>query len=193
MEFMTTRSERAPGARGLGFAASLVALTFLLPPAAMAEKADRSKPVQVEADAVRLDELKKTSVYEGNVIMTQGTLTLRAARIDVRQDARGFSSGEAVGSPVQFSQKMDNSEQFAEGRANRVEYDAAGELITLIGAAWLKRGEDELRGNRIIYNTRTETYQAEGAVKGVGQGRVRAIIRPKGPVVPDAPKVPVQP
>jgi len=159
--------------------AAVCLLATILAASAWAEAADRDMPVQIEADSVRLDDVRKVSVYEGNVILIQGTLQLRADRIDVRQDAKGFTSGEATGAPVRFQQRLDKSGELVEGKASRLEYDAHSELFRMIGAAWLRRGEDEIRGNLITYNMRTEQYRAEGSVKGVGEGRVRAIIRPR--------------
>jgi lipopolysaccharide export system protein LptA len=155
----------------------LVCLLALALPA-HAEKADREKPVNVEADSVRVDDVKRVSVYEGHVILTQGTLMITADRIDVRQDEQGLASGEAVGKPAYFRQKMDNSEEYAEGWAQRVEYDSRVEKLKLIGQARLKRGIDELRGQLITYDGMTEYYQAVGSTSA-GPGRVRAVIRPK--------------
>jgi len=77
----------------------LFACLLLLTPLAHAEKADKTKPVNVEADSVRVEDAKKTAVYEGHVVLTQGTLMMTADRIDVRQDEQGFSSGDASGKP----------------------------------------------------------------------------------------------
>jgi len=158
----------------------LTGLLLGLSTGAGAELADRSKPVQVEADNVQVDDLRKVAIYRGNVILTQGTLKIEAERIDMRQDEKGFAAGEAQGAPVRFQQKMENSPDYIKGTGNRVEYDANTEIVRLIGAAWLQRGEDEIRGQRITYDMRTEQYRAEGSVQGVGEGRVRAIIRPRG-------------
>ena len=53
---------------------------------AWAEKADRDKPMNAEADALRYDDLKQTSVFTGNVVITKGTTIVRGARVDVSQD-----------------------------------------------------------------------------------------------------------
>ena len=58
-----------------------------------AEKADRTKPMNIEADALRYDDLKQTSVFTGNVLVTKGTIIIRGARIDVRQDPEGYQYG----------------------------------------------------------------------------------------------------
>lgn len=143
-----------------------------------AERADRDKPIQVDADAVRMDDLKKVAVYEGKVILTQGTLRVQADRIEVRQDAEGFLTGVATGRPVHFRQRLDGRGDWVEAWANRVEYDARKEQVRLIGEAYLKKGEEELRGDVITYDARSEVYQASGGLPGQRPGRVRAVILP---------------
>lgn len=147
-------------------------------PAAQAEKADRDKPINVEADSVKVDDVKRVATYEGHVVLSQGTLMINADRIEVRQDDKGVVSGLATGSPVYFRQKMEASSEFAEGWAARIEYDSQGDKIKLMGQARLKRGIDELRGEQITYDSRSEFFQAKGGTSGTS-GRVRAVIRPR--------------
>jgi lipopolysaccharide export system protein LptA len=154
------------------FACLLLSLT------AHAEKADRSKPVNLEADSVRVIDAQRTAIYEGHVVMTQGTMMMTADLIEVRQDERGFSVGGATGKPVYFRQKLEGRADYAEGWADSIIYDARAETLELSGQARLKRGDDELRGNRIMYDAKTEFYQAQGGGNGV-KGRVRAVILPK--------------
>ena len=63
---------------------------------ALAEKADREKPINLEADRMSMDDINKVQVYEGNVILTQGTLQIRTAKLVVTQDADGFQKGVAT-------------------------------------------------------------------------------------------------
>ncbi len=146
---------------------------------ARAERGDRDRPVQIEANAMQLDQARQVAVYEGNVVLTQGTLLLTADRLAIRQDAAGFQSGEATGRPVRFRQKVDGQDLYVEGQANRIEYDARAETVRLIGEARLKRGQDDLRGHLITYNTASQVYQAQGAGPGSEGGRVRAVIQPR--------------
>jgi len=157
----------------------LCAGLLLLSLSAHAEKADKTKPVNLEADSVRVEESRRSAVYEGHVVLSQGTLMMTADRIEVQQDEHGFSSGNASGKPVYFRQKMDGREEFAEGWAERIVYDGRGDKLELSGQARLKRGDDELRGSLITYDAKTEFYQAQGSSNGV-KGRVRAVILPKG-------------
>lgn len=161
-----------------GFYAMLC--TALLASAAHAEKADRDKPVNLEADTVTLDDLKKISVYQGNVILSQGTLMLRADYVEVTQNEGGLDKVHATGRPVMFRQKIDGREEFIEGIANRIEFDSANSQLELIGQARLRRNGDELRGERISYNANTEFYKVVGQPGAkTPAGRVRAVIRPK--------------
>lgn len=170
----------------------LIGLLAISPPA-WAEKADREKPVNIEADSLKVDDVRKIAIYEGHVVLTQGTLKITADRVEVRQDDQGFTTGDALGKPAYFRQKMDPKAgekpepggEYAEGWAERIEYDSRGDKVRLVGQARLKRGEEELRGNLITYDGSSGFYQAQGSISGA-PGRVRAVIRPKNntPVKP---------
>jgi lipopolysaccharide export system protein LptA len=154
--------------------------TALLSFPAHAEKADREKPIHLEADTVTLDDIKKVSVYEGNVILSQGTMLVRADRVQVTQNENGLDKVNATGRPVAFRQKMDNSDEFIEGFADRVEFDGVTRQLELIGQARLRRGNDELHGTQISYNANTEFFKVVGQPDATTpSGRVRAVILPK--------------
>lgn len=159
------------------FLAALCAALLAAP--ARAEKADRDQPINLEADTVTLDDIRKISVYEGNVILSQGTLMLRADRVQVTQSEAGLDKVVATGRPVSFRQKLDGREEFIEGYAKRIEYTGASSQLELIGEARLRRNGDELRGAQISYNANTEFYKVVGGADAQTPGRVRAIIRPK--------------
>ena len=161
-----------------GFYAVLCAALLVSP--AHAEKADRDKPVNLEADTVTLDDIRKVSVYQGNVVLSQGTLMLRADRLQVTQNASGLDKLSATGRPVAFRQKLDGRDEFIEGYADRIEYDSVNSQLEMIGQAHLRRGDDELRGAQISYNANTEFYKVVGQPDAkTPAGRVRAVIRPK--------------
>ena len=149
-----------------------------------AEKADRDKPVNIEADRVEVDDKKQEAVFEGNVVLTQGTLMLKADRIVVKQGDNGFQSGVAYGKPAYFRQKREGFNDYIEGEAERVEYHGEQEKIELFNKAVLKRDGDEVRGNYISYNAATEFFQVMGNEPGTtasssSGGRVRAVIQPR--------------
>lgn len=166
-------------------AAAAAALCFIALNAA-AQGADRNQPVNLEADKVMVDERNRVHVFEGNVTLTQGSLTIRANKIVVSQDSEGFQKGVASGGPnglARFRRKREGHEDFVEGEGERIEHDARTEITQFFNRAWVKSGADEMRGNYVSYNSRTENYTVTGGDKATSatqSGRVRAVIMPKG-------------
>jgi lipopolysaccharide export system protein LptA len=163
---------------------ALVGLFFALAGPAQAERADRTKPINLESDTMRVDDAQKTSVFEGKVVMTQGTLTIRADRITVRQDKEGHQYGTASGDPAVFRQRRDSAEEYIEGEAERIEYNGKIDKVEFFNRARLKREPaDEVRGNYISYDSRTEYFTVTGgaapAASGSPEGRVHAVIQPR--------------
>jgi lipopolysaccharide export system protein LptA len=154
-----------------------------------AEKADRDKPLNAQADALKYDDLKQTSVFTGNVIITKGTISMRGGRVDVRQDPQGFqfatitSNGNAQ---AYFKQKRENGvDEWIEGVADTIEYDGKADKVKLIKNANLKRLKgaslnDEIVGGLVVYDNTTDVYTVDGgAGQGGSGGRVSAVLSPK--------------
>jgi len=149
-----------------------------------AEAADRDKPIDLEADSVKVDDSKQISTYSGNVILTQGTLIIRADKLIVREDQGGFQHSTSLGNPTTFKQKMEGKNAYMEGSAQRIEYDGRMDKVQLFTKAWVKRGEDIVHGDYIMYDANAEYAEVIGggsqaATPGSPTGRVRAIIQPK--------------
>ena len=149
-------------------------------PLSYAEKADRDKPIEIEADTMTVDDAKSTSIYTGNVILIQGTLLIRADELIVRQDKQGFQHSTSLGKPTTFKQKMEGSEEYIQGRALRIEYDGHMDKIHLYKNAEVKRGKDIVVGDYITYDANAEVAQAMSSKTENGKkGRTKAIIKPK--------------
>ena len=154
-----------------------------------AEKADRDKPLNAQADALRYDDLKQTSVFTGNVIITKGTIAMRGGRVDVRQDPQGFQFATITSNgnvQAYFKQKRENGvDEWIEGMADTIEYDGKADKVKLIKNANLKRLKgasmnDEIVGGLVVYDNTTDVYTVDGgAGQGGSGGRVSAILSPK--------------
>lgn len=178
---------------------ALVALLLAATPL-HAEKADREKPIQVEADRVSLDDLNKLSIFEGNVVLTQGTLLVKADKVTVRQDADKAQYATALGRPLSFRQKRDGADDYIEGWAERLEYDGKRNQVELFQKARLKRNNDEIRGDYIFYDAVAETFRvgpaapsSDKSTPAAPSGRVRMVIQPKPAAAPAAPAPAAQP
>ncbi|ENO89213.1 lipopolysaccharide transport periplasmic protein LptA [Thauera linaloolentis] len=161
----------------------LLALVAIGQPA-FAENADRQQPVNIEADRMTVDDRNKVHVFEGNVILTQGSLLIKGDKLVVTQDAAGFQNGVATanqGKLATFRQKREATNEYVDGEAERIEYDSRNEKARLFNRARVTSGGDEVRGAYIEYDAITENYLATNAPgsKPAGDGRVRAVIQPK--------------
>src|SRR3990167_4672333 len=156
-----------------------------------AEQADRNKHMNVEADALRYDDAKKTSVFTGRVVLTKGSILIRGARIEVRQDPDGYQYGLVTAEPgklASFRQKREGLDEFIEGQGESIEYDSRADTVKFNKQAQLRRYlgatlNDEMSGGVIVYNNSTEVFTIDGGVAqgspSATGGRVRAMLTPK--------------
>ena len=173
---------------------SLVALVLACALPALptqAEKADRDKPLHIEADSGRYDDLKQVGSFTGNVVVTKGSLTMRAAKIEVRQTPDGYQFGVATALPGQlatFSQKRDGVDETIQGEAQRIEYDGKADTVRFIDRAVVRRFRgatlaDETAGSLITYDNTAEVFSVTGgptaATPANPGGRVRATLAPR--------------
>jgi lipopolysaccharide export system protein LptA len=159
--------------------------TLALASSALAEKADKEKPINFSAEQpAEVDFEKRVGTLKGNVVITQGTLSIKADRIDFKQNADNSLSATAYGNPIAFKQKKDDSDEFYEGFAQKAVYDGTKDLLELFDRALLRQGTDEIRSNYISYNSTNGIFRAEGrpdapgAVDGPGE-KVRGTFQPK--------------
>src|SRR5436309_13140135 len=177
---------------------------------AHAEKADRDKPINYQADSGDVNYQTKVGTLSGNVILTQGTLTIHADKIVFHQNPDSSVSAVAYGNPVTFREKRDGTDEYYEGYAQRADYDGQKRFLELFDRALLKKGTDEIRSNYISYNAETEFFKAEGRpdTRPAAAGeqplgaRVRGVFQPqpkddkagksdKAPATPAKPNPPV--
>lgn len=157
---------------------------------ASAERADRSRPLTLESDApCTVNLTRQTSLCSGNVVVTQGTLVLRAARIELRETPEGYqiatASGDAA-TPAHYRQKRDGVNELVEGEAQRIVYDGKAATLRFEGEAVVRRlagtrAMDEIHGRVIVWDAIAEQFSVEGGASTAANpgGRVRAVIAPR--------------
>lgn len=154
---------------------------------AQAERADRDKPMNIESDNLRYDDQKQISIFTGGVALAKGTIVMRGARLEVRQDTQGNQFGiltAEAGKLAFFRQKRDGVDEFMEGEAERIEYDSQADTVKFFRKADLRRYRgatlnDQITGNFVVYDNKTETFTVDGVAGPAGGGRVRAMLTPR--------------
>jgi lipopolysaccharide export system protein LptA len=157
---------------------------FLFSLAAKAEKADKEKPTQLEANRMSADDVRRLSIFEGNVVLVKGTMRVLADRIVVRKDAEGYQYATANGKPVRFRQRQDprppeKEGRWMEGEALRIEIDERASTVKLFEHARVNRGGDEVAGNYILVDQASEFFSVSAGKDG--DERVKMTIQPKPP------------
>jgi lipopolysaccharide export system protein LptA len=171
---------------------AVLAVAGVLP--AAAESADRDKPMNAEADALRYDDLKQSSVFTGNVVITKGTTIIRGERVDVNQDPQGYQQAVAIAAPGKlafYRKKRDGVDEYIEGEGERIEYDSRADNVKFIGRAVMRRFKgatlsDETTGSLITYNNVTDVFTVDGGAQNRTaanpSGRVRSMLSPRAAV-----------
>ncbi|CAA6813884.1 MAG: Lipopolysaccharide export system protein LptA [uncultured Thiotrichaceae bacterium] len=159
--------------------AGLILCCLLGTSSTFALSSDIKQPVKIDADSVSFNKAKGYAVYEGNVSIQQGTLKIKATKIEIFAPDNNIDRIVAKGSPVSFQQTMDDG-KLAIGKANNVQYKVKAKQLTLSGDASLSQDKDAFSSPNIVYSIATGELKAGGAPTGSNKkpGRVKAIFYP---------------
>lgn len=159
---------------------------------AQAEKADASKPTNIEANQMAYDDVRQINTFTGDVVLVRGTLTLKADRMVVTQDPAGYQYATLYakrGEKATFRQKRDGGPNlWIDGEAaDRIEYDTKTEVAKFYANARIRlldggKPTDEVEGEFISYDSKQEFYSVNNTPNGpskAGAGRIRATIQPR--------------
>lgn len=157
-----------------------------------ADKADQGKPMNIEADALRYDDVRQISVFSGKVLLTKGSIQIRGAQLEVRQDPQGYQHGVVSGTPEAlafFRQKREGVDEYIEGEAETISYDGRADTVRFEKKAQLRRFRgtalgDEITGGVITFDNLTDRFTVDGntgrdSSGAATTGRVRAQLNPK--------------
>jgi lipopolysaccharide export system protein LptA len=186
-----------------------LAVASAAPGVVRAEKADRSKPLVIESDrGSTLDLQRQVTVLSGNAVISQGTMVLRAERIELRETPDGYRAASAIGAPgkpASWRQKRDGpGDETVEGTAERIEFDGRADTLRLVGNGQVRRlraGQlaDEITGASIVWDNVAEVFRVEGGAVTPANptGRVRMTLSPRADSAastpPPVPAAPLQP
>lgn len=155
--------------------ALLLGLVLAVPPA-LALEADRRQPVHIKADRITVVEKEGYSRYQGNVVLTQGSLRVTGDDLTVYVKGNTLRRVIVLGRPATLRQQPEGETSPVRSQARRMEYRVDERLIELSGNAEVWQGPNRFRGERLTYHTGTGTITGE---KGEDNGgRVSITITP---------------
>jgi lipopolysaccharide export system protein LptA len=105
-----------------------------------------------EANATGLEFVNSQWTLKGAVRITvpDGKLTSDTATVGFKDNQ--IDRAEIRGAPASFEQRLKESRQLAQGHAQSIVYDVRNGTVQLSGQAWLSDGQNEIRGNKLIYD-----------------------------------------
>ena len=146
----------------------------------MVVEADRPSSVDLQRQVV---------IFTGNAVISQGSMVLRAERIEMREMPDGYRAASAIGSkdkPASWRQRRDGVDETVEGSAERIEFDGRADTLRFVGNAAVRRLRgasvaDEINGGVIVWDNVAELFKVEGgaATPANPSGRVRAVLSPR--------------
>lgn len=151
-----------------------------LSPLAIAAPGDFTAPIEIEAQRVEVNAQDGSSIYQGDVRLTRGSMLIVADKMVLKQidnqvsaDIHGPKDGLA-----QFSQTTETGEKM-EAQAQRIRYFSDQDAIEFDGNAQVKRAADTVSSDHIRYDLRAEQILAGGDNKNDGDNnRVKIVIQP---------------
>jgi len=158
---------------------SLLACTYLFATQlAFALPDDRKKPIHIAANSAQIDENSGITTYTGNVLITQGTMKIKAAKVNLYQKNNDVNRIVATGSPASFSQQASANQAITDAFGQRLEYQVDQQTITITGNARVEQDKNQFSGERIVYQMEKSLVNAYSGEGNSGQ-RVQMIIQPK--------------
>ncbi len=156
-----------------------LSLLLLLPLSLPAEQTTgKPAPITIEADRLELDQKRGSSHYQGNVLLQQGALQIKADSITLHTVNKKLQRAVAKGQPATLLQQGDTPETAMRAEAQLMEYLPQNGQVELTGQARLWRNGNEFSGEQISYNLKQQLVKASGSEQG--DGRVRVLLQPAG-------------
>ena len=156
--------------------ASLIALSS----AAFALDSDRKQPVSLEANSAVMDEAKGYYIYSGDVVVTQGSMTIHADSIEIIMDSNNnikrFLAKGNDSTQAHLQQTTESDGSLLEAWADELNYHLAKDIILLTGNAALHQKGNQFSGDKIEYAVGEEKVKASAEPNT--KQRVKMIFNP---------------
>ncbi|PCI20819.1 MAG: lipopolysaccharide transport periplasmic protein LptA [Piscirickettsiaceae bacterium] len=154
----------------------LLLILFIVSPPLWALSSDKNQPVEVEADNFNLDDAKKITTYSGHVIITQGSMQIKADKVTILGSRGNTEKVIAIGNPVKFKQQPEDGQGLIRGEAQRFEYLVTKDTLTLINKATLWQNGNTFASDRIVYDSKRSIIKAGD--NSSGSKRVKITLQP---------------
>jgi len=144
---------------------ALIAMTIVAPFAAALDN-DREQPLRVVADSAEHNEVSGVTVYNGNVVITQGSMRIEADTVTLKGVDNHVDNMLAVGKPARLQQQPKPEDSTMYARAQRIIYFVAEDRVQLIDKASIEQEDSVVNSDQIEYLVKQRIVKAHGGVSG---------------------------
>ena len=162
--------------------AALLLLTSALVATVEALPEDWQQEMIIQSDRAELDRKTGMVVYEGDVVLTQGTLKIESERLVLKILEQAIAEGQ----PARYQQQVSSNKPVTQATANRIDFYATRKEIAFKGNAELRQENNLFSGELIRYDIEQETVTAsgsdtpaDGTAESEDKQRIRVIIQPQ--------------
>jgi lipopolysaccharide export system protein LptA len=123
---------------------------------------DEQQPVNILADRLEVDETKGKSIYSGQVVITQGSMTLTGDRVVVMHPNSQVQTIQSTGKPSTFKRFNPTEQAWLQGHANQIDYHAVNKTVLLQGNAQVEQpGDHIITGPELFYDMAQQSLKAQ--------------------------------
>lgn len=144
---------------------------------ALAANNEVKDDIQIQANYMKFDVESGSSIYEGDVKISQGNIKLQGEKIIIQRHKGGIKKIDINGLPAQFTQDED-SENKIHASSQRMLYLASQNRLVMTVDARLEQPGNTIESPRIVYDTKKKTVLA-GNNKNKSGKRVNITLTPK--------------
>lgn len=152
-------------------------LATLWPSVSMGLAGDTKQPIHIESDRAERNERKGITIYQGSVIIRQGTIRIEADTVSIYDTGERVEKIVCQGDLARYEQQVGDSQAPVIAYAKTIEYSIAADTISLIRMASLEQEGATITGEQIHYDLKNEVVKAKG--DQTGKQRIQMIIPPQ--------------
>jgi len=130
---------------------------------------NRNEPIQITANQMEVYRKKNTIIYRGNVVTTQGDMTMRSEILTAvyNPELKGLQTVVAEG-------KVHIVQSGRTATGGKAVFNGQEQTITLTGDPVIHQGNSKISGSRIVFFIEEDRATVEG-----GKDRVKATVFPE--------------
>ena len=157
---------------------AVLAWALLHAPAGLTASSKIEADIQIRADYMKFDMETGSSIYEGNVRISQGGIVLSGETVTIHRQQDEIQQINIDGQPARYVQDEDSKNKIY-ASSQHMQYFAGQHILIMTVDARLQQPDHTIESQRIIYDTKNKVVVAGNDEQSPQGGRVNITLTPK--------------